>query len=309
MKKQFKTPTIAKKKGFDKVKKALRKFLNELKPKDQEEPLVFFYHSNYDYPEGNQAIMYVSTEGVSNDWAKWFKIEKTSNEFATGICYFNKKSKVLTAEIQLGKGYKEDTKKAIEKLLKPFATLKVVGKLDIKSLILDSLATDDSEPTDDYDTTQLSTYIKKAKIHVSTVLANQKELNTLVETLEPQIKKISDIIITNDLIQYSKKALVTFEEIDISDIKQEARAFKSLVPKKLIKENAELNTEIKNLDELMDTLNKLKPRIAKLTRKCLRIQKVGNPAESAAAPISTNVFEIFGTRLNKVLKSSKLNQI
>jgi hypothetical protein len=321
MKKQFKTPTIAKKKGFDKVKKALKKFLSDLEPKDQEEPLVFFYHSNYDYTEGNQPIMYISTEDASNDWAKWFKLEKTSKEFATGICFFNKKSKVLTIEIQQGNGGKTDTVKTVHKeLLKPFASIDVVDKLDLNSLALESVETEDSDSKDasnsestpsvsEYDTAQLPAYIKEAKIHVSTVSASHKELNMIVETLEPQVKKISDIIITNDLIEYSKKAMDTFEKINISDIKQTLSAFKSLLPKKLIEESAELNTEVANLDKLTATLNQLQPRITKLSNECLKIQKVGDPTESAAAPLSTNGIENFGTRLNKITKSSILNKI
>jgi len=73
MKKQFKTPTIAKKKGFDKVKKALKKFLTSLEPNDQEAPLVFFYHSNYDYTEGQQPIMYLSTEGATTNYVSKYR--------------------------------------------------------------------------------------------------------------------------------------------------------------------------------------------------------------------------------------------
>ncbi|CAA6807188.1 MAG: Unknown protein [uncultured Aureispira sp.] len=315
MKKEFKTPTIAKKKGFDKIKKALKKFLTNLEPNDQEAPLVFFYHANYDYPDGKRPIMYLSTEGVSNDWTKWFKLEKTSKEFATGICSFDKKSKVLKIEIQQGKGGKVDTIKTVHKeLLKPFASIEVVDKLELSSSASENAATDDSTDEispglSDYDTAELPAYIKEAKSHVSTVSASQKELNTLVETLEPQVKKISDTIITNDLIQYSKKALVTFEEIDISAIKQTVKAFKSLLPKKLIEENTELNDAVTNLDQLIVSLNQLKPRIAAVSKNCLKIQKVGNPMETAAAPLSNNPIENFGIKLNKILKSSALNKI
>lgn len=321
MKKLFKTPKIAKEKGFDKVKKALKKFLNNLSPEQQEKPLLFFFHSKYEYPEGKKPIMYVCTEDVSNDWTKWFKLEKASKEFATGICSFDKKSKVLSIEIQQGKGGKKDTIKEVHKeLLKPFATIEVVEKLELSSSTPKNVTTDNSEPKDDskqqnapdlsiYDINQLPVYIEEAKGHVASVLASQKELSTIIETLEPQVKKLSDTIITNDLIEYSKNALATFQKIDISDIAQTIRAFKSLIPKKLIKENEELKTELDKLDKLTENLNKLKPKIAKLAQKCSKIQKVGNPMESAAAPISTNPIENFGTRLNKTIKSSALNKI
>lgn len=321
MEKQFKTPILTKKKGFDKVKKALKKFLAELTPEQQEQPLTFFYHSNYEYNDEVQPIMYLSTEAVSNAWAKWFKLEKQSKEFATGICSFDKNTKVLTLEIQLGKGGKDETKKVIEKvLLKPFATITIVDKLEMGAPQPEPIVSDGSESTaeseeaitstvSDYENEQLPIYLKEAKQHVSNILANQKELSTIIETLEPQLKKMSAIIITNDLIEYSKKALTTFGQIDISDIKQSLKAFKSLIPKKLIKENAELDTELNKLDKLTSNLGKLKPKISKLSKKCLKIQKVGNPMESAAAPISTNPFENFGTRLNKTIQSSILNRI
>jgi hypothetical protein len=101
----------------------------------------------------------------------------------------------------------------------------------------------------------------------------------------------------------------TFEKINISDIKQTLSAFKSLLPKKLIEESAELNTEVANLDKLTAALNQLQPRITELSKKCLKIQKVGDPTESAAAPLSSNGIENFGTRLNKITKSSILNKI
>jgi len=256
--------------------------------------------------------MYLSTEGVSNDWAKWLKLENTSKEFATGICSFGPQSKVLKIEIQQGKGGKIDTIKTVHKeLLKPFASIEVVDKLEINSAASESAEASNEEATpalSDYDTAQLPVYIKEAKSHISKLSVSQKELNTLVETLEPQVKKISDTIITNDLIQYSKKALTTFDEINISDLKQTVKAFESLLPKKLIKENAELNEAITTLNQLMVSLNKLRPRIAAVSKKCLKIQKVGNPMESAAAPISSNPIENFGIRLNKIIKSSTLNK-
>ena len=311
MKKQFKTPKIAKEKGFDEIKKVLKKFLNNLSPEQQEQPLRFFYHSQYDYPGGKKPIMYVCTEDVSNDWTKWFKLEKMSKEFATGICSFDKKSKVLKIEIQQGKGAKQDTIKTVHKeLLKPFATIELVDKLERSTAASAPIASVEEVDTElDYETAQLPTYIKKAKNHVSNVLASQKELDTIVGKLEPQVKKMNAIIITDKLIEDGKKALATFEAINIADIKQEVRAFKSLIPKKLIKESAELNQEMTNLDKLMTNLGKLKPRIAALSQKCLRIQKVGNPMESAAAPISTNPIENFATLLNKTIKSSILNKI
>jgi hypothetical protein len=315
MKKLFKTPKIAKEKGFHKVKKSIKKFLKELTPEQQEKPLLFFYHSEYDYPTGKKPIMYVCTEEVSNDWTKWFKLEKSSNKFATVICSFDKKNKLLKIEIQQGKGGKNETIKEVHKeLLKPFATIEVVDKLESNISASASASTDDSNlettPTlSDYDNAQLPTYIKEAKVHVSNILASQKELNLIVETLEPKVKKLNAIVITDALIQYSQEALATFKEIDISAIKQEVRAFKSLLPKKLLKENTDLNKEIENLNKLTAALDQLKPRISKLSQKCLRIQKVKSPSESAAAPISTNPIENFGIRLNKIIKSSTLNKI
>ncbi len=315
MKSKVKSPEVAKQKGFAHVKKSLKKTIMALEAEPTTEPVQFFYCAGFEYNEGGaQPIMFIGE--VPSLWKKWVKTMKTSKEFAAGRCIFDQEEKVLKLEVKLGKGGKKPVLKVVHKLLlKPYADMPIfVNSVDqpdeeAEEVAEDADAANNPDVEVDLEETNIEQYIQETQEYIKEGTEYHGILDDLMSDLEPKLKDISKIIVTDELIDTTKKGFDKINEIDIAGFLKDDLNFQKGIPETLKTGNEELKKALDDLSKLSNKLKTLEPKIAKTKVNADKLQKVVNPVDSDVPPISDNPLENFSHHLGKSIKKSTINSI
>jgi len=303
MKAKLKSPEIAQTNGLDFNKKLLKKLLTE----PIAEPTRFFYDSEFDYGgvAGKQPMLYIGE--IPTMWKKYIKEHKKEKTFAAGLCMTDGKDG-LKLEVQVGKGGKAMVLKAINKeLLKPFAKAYFVETINSTAEIEDTEEKPDND-NDELDSIDPSELISEGNTLIKEGLDYKNTLETSVKEVGSQLKDLKNIIVTEDLIKKTDKAVLSIETINVNKFVKEANAWLNSLENDMLSKAPALGNASSDLKKIVDDLTKLQPELELIIENGLKMKKVENPLESEFPPISDDPFDNFGAAVLGLSKKSSLDK-
>lgn len=300
MKAKIKNPEIAQQKGFDVIKKLLKKLLKEPNTEVQQ----FLYDTEFAYggKDGVQPLLYIGE--LTAKWKKYAKENKASKTFVAGECI------IENGEIKMvpktGKGAKAAVIKVINKdVLKPFASALFVESIDKAAT---TVATADETATAP---TTASFDLENFKLNANNVSREsqraKEELESVVNALAAPLKDIKSTIISDDLITKAKEAIQTIQQYDVQSLIKELQ--KWLNDAQPLKKEQGAAAIIKEIEQLKGALIKIAPQLAPIQQNATKLEKVQNPLESEVLPVSEEPLDDLFNSMTKVASASSLKTI
>ncbi len=291
MKSKLKNLDVAKQKGLGFVKKTLKNLLKE----DFTEPTSFFYDSEFDYggEDGSMPILFIGD--IPSLWKKYVKQNKTSKTLAAGRCMF--KEGMLSLEVKTGKGAKRPVLKEVYKnLLKPFANVQFVDSVESATMaVAEEVETSDRED-DALENVNDQDLLAEAAEYKKEAEQKRDILNGIINNLEPKVKDISQIVVTDELIKEALNAMVVVHDLRTDEflvaLKQWLDATQS--------NSREVLAATKELEDLHKVLTEVDAKMDALAANLEALEKVQNPMESEVPPVETKASEMLKNALARL---------
>jgi len=305
MKAKLKTPDVAKAKGFDFVKKTLKKVL---KTTECTEPVDFLYDSEFDYggDVGKKPLLYIGE--LTSQWKKYGKTVKASPTFLAGRCRWTSEG-TLELERKIGKGAKAATLKAVNNgLLKPIFKASIVDTVDTPvSDTAPSAISEETPPQDDdnFVEVDVTDYIKEGNEYLKELKDQSDRTKALVGNIGPKVKDLSQVVVTDELISDGLKAKNELETIGLQETSSTIGTWLNDA-KAVDSTNKELSAIVKNLESATATATTLwSKQVLPVVENINKLEKVQNPKEGEHPPVETNAGKAMETAFASLAKKSQ----
>jgi hypothetical protein len=192
-------------------------------------------------------------------------------------------------------------------LLKPFAKAYFVETVNSMVEIEDTEEKPDAG-NDELENIDPSELISEANLLIKEGVAHKATLEKTVKEVGSQLKDLKNIIVTEDLIKKTDKALLSIGKVDVHKFIKEANAWFNSLENDMLNKAPALGKTSNDLKKIVDDLTKLQPDLKLIVENGPKMKMVENPLESEFPPISDDPFENFGAAILGLSKKSSLDK-
>jgi hypothetical protein len=303
MKAKLKSPDLLKQKGQILNIKLLKKLVKD----GFQEPLKFFYDTEFDFGEEKLPILYIG-ESVPTAWKKYIKTKKKEKTFAAGNCITDENGHIKLV-VEIGKGAKAPVLKIINKELLKKCKSKAyfVESIDAVGELEEPEETADDAVSDGLEEVNPELIIMEIQDQIQEGMSLDAEISPILDQLEAPLGDIKNTIVTDDLIKQVEVALSIVGRLNYDGYTSNTKGLLNST-----KEEQSAHTEVeksaKELQTILDKVSKKIPSLEKIIANSQKVKKVENPMETEFPPISDDPFETFANKMTSFIKSSIISK-